>query len=195
MPTIRLFSLMPERVRWSVGQRGSRPPKLLRRDRLRVTALAALVALAVGALGEPPTAATAPAGGQPVVANGQRHAASAGADPALQAALEGLVQAGAPGVMAQVRMDDHKGYLSSGVADLGTGEPPNPNLHFRIASITKAFVATVILQLEAEGRLHLDDTVDRWLPGVVTGNGNDGSKITLRMLLESHQWSLQLRRG
>ncbi|MFF7205650.1 serine hydrolase [Streptomyces sp. NPDC008141] len=49
--------------------------------------------------------------------------------------------------------------------------------------MTKTFVATVVLQLVAEGRLSLDDTVERRLPGVVSGNGNDGSRITVRNLL------------
>ncbi|MFE0421481.1 serine hydrolase domain-containing protein, partial [Streptomyces sp. NPDC058953] len=54
---------------------------------------------------------------------------------------------------------------------------------FRVASITKTFVATVLLQLEDEGKLSLDDTVEKWLPGVVRGNGHDGRKITVRQLL------------
>ena len=41
-----------------------------------------------------------------------------------------------------------------------------------------------MLQLVAEHRLSLDDTVARWLPGVVPGNGNDGNKITVRELLQ-----------
>ncbi|WP_261399503.1 serine hydrolase [Streptomyces misionensis] len=49
--------------------------------------------------------------------------------------------------------------------------------------VTKTFVATVMLHLEAEGKLGLDDTVDDWLPGLVAGNGNDGSKIKLLQLL------------
>lgn len=36
----------------------------------------------------------------------------------------------------------------------------------------------------AENRLHLDDTVEHWLPGVISGNGNDGSKITVRQVLQ-----------
>jgi D-alanyl-D-alanine carboxypeptidase len=56
--------------------------------------------------------------------------------------------------------------------------------HVRIGSGTKAFVATVVLQLVSEGRLTLDDTVDRWLPGVVSGHGNDGRKVTIRQLLQ-----------
>ncbi|WP_405715906.1 MULTISPECIES: serine hydrolase domain-containing protein [unclassified Streptomyces] len=54
---------------------------------------------------------------------------------------------------------------------------------FRAGSITKTFVATVVLQLARERRLHLTDTVERLLPGLVRGNGNDGRRITLRALL------------
>src|SRR5204863_2019463 len=39
-------------------------------------------------------------------------------------------------------------------------------------------------QLVGEKKLTLEDTVDRWLPGVVSGNGNDGRKITVRQLLQ-----------
>ncbi|MBO0517962.1 serine hydrolase domain-containing protein, partial [Streptomyces beijiangensis] len=58
-----------------------------------------------------------------------------------------------------------------------------PQDRFRIGSLTKPFVATVLLQLEAEGRLRLDDPVERWLPGTVSGDGYDGRRITLRQLL------------
>jgi len=51
---------------------------------------------------------------------------------------------------------------------------------FRIASITKTFVATVVLQLVAEGKLRLDDPVGRWLPRVVP----NGGAITIRELLD-----------
>lgn len=55
--------------------------------------------------------------------------------------------------------------------------------HFRAGSITKTFVATVVLQLAAEHRLKLSDTVERYLPGLVRGAGNDGRALTLRALL------------
>ncbi|MDX3852203.1 serine hydrolase domain-containing protein [Streptomyces sp. AK02-01A] len=54
---------------------------------------------------------------------------------------------------------------------------------FRAGSITKTVVATVVLQLAAEGELELSDTVDRHLPGLVRGHGNDGRLLTLRDLL------------
>ncbi|MFF4572312.1 serine hydrolase domain-containing protein [Streptomyces sp. NPDC001410] len=55
--------------------------------------------------------------------------------------------------------------------------------HFRAGSVTKTFVATVVLQLAAEHRLSLSDTVERYLPGLLRGRGTDGRHITLRALL------------
>ncbi|SER57966.1 D-alanyl-D-alanine carboxypeptidase [Streptomyces sp. yr375] len=55
--------------------------------------------------------------------------------------------------------------------------------HFRAGSVTKTFLATVVLQLAAEHRLSLSDTVETHLPGVVRGAGNHGRALTLRSLL------------
>ncbi|MFD7664029.1 serine hydrolase domain-containing protein [Streptomyces sp. NPDC059788] len=102
-----------------------------------------------------------------------------------QEALDRLVaEVRLPGVAALARDEDGAWNGAAGAADLDTGRKRSPADHFRAASITKTFLATVILQLEAEGRLRLDDTVDRWLPGVIHGNGNDGGRITLRNLLQ-----------
>jgi D-alanyl-D-alanine carboxypeptidase len=67
-----------------------------------------------------------------------------------------------------------------GVRDLASGRPATANGHFRIGSVTKTFVATVLLQLVDEGELTLDDPVERHLPGVVP----DGEQITVRQLLQ-----------
>lgn len=90
---------------------------------------------------------------------------------------------GAPGIAVEIR--DRRGawYGSAGAADTRTGRKRRPQERFRIGSTTKAFTATVVLQLAAERMLSLDDTVDTWLPGLIQGNGNDGSKITIRQLL------------
>ncbi|KHD77002.1 peptide hydrolase [Actinoplanes utahensis] len=73
---------------------------------------------------------------------------------------------------------------TAGVADLRTGHAVPPDGRFRIASTGKALIATVMLQLVAEGRIGLDDPVEKWLPGVIRGNGNDGRAITVRHLLQ-----------
>ncbi|MFD7819239.1 serine hydrolase domain-containing protein [Streptomyces sp. NPDC059785] len=97
------------------------------------------------------------------------------------AALHAL---GISGVQARVVGPDGRQWIAtSGSADLDTGRPVSSLGYFRMASTSKTLIATVVLQLEAEGRLSLGDTVEDWLPGVVRGNGNDGRRITLRQLL------------
>ncbi len=95
-----------------------------------------------------------------------------------------LREAGYIGMSVEVRDGRRRTWASAGEARLGGGRPVARGERFRAASVTKTFTATVVLQLVAEGRLSLDDTVDHLLPGVVSGNGNDGSRITLRNLLQ-----------
>ncbi|MDQ0748496.1 D-alanyl-D-alanine carboxypeptidase [Streptomyces africanus] len=102
---------------------------------------------------------------------------------ATRQAMRAAVADGVPGVTARVQQGHGTWAATAGVGNLKTGKPRSANDHYRVASITKTFVATVVLQLEAEGRLSLDDTVDKWLPGVVRGNGHDGREVTLRQLL------------
>ncbi len=102
----------------------------------------------------------------------------------LQRDLDAITATGVPGVLAEVRTGTRQLRGTSGVADLDSRKPVNDNGFFRIGSNTKTFISVVVLQLVAEHRLSLDDTVGRWLPGVVHGNGNDGGKITVRELLQ-----------
>ncbi|WP_169985482.1 serine hydrolase [Microbispora sp. H10836] len=102
----------------------------------------------------------------------------------LQRDADAIIATGATGVQARATRDGHNLMATSGFGDTGTRRPVKPDDHFRIGSSTKTFVATVVLQLAGEGKLSLDDTVERRLPGVVHGNGNDGSKITVRQLLQ-----------
>ncbi|WP_223189822.1 serine hydrolase domain-containing protein [Streptomyces sp. TRM68416] len=100
-----------------------------------------------------------------------------------QAVLNEIVAQGTPGVIARVQ--DARGVWDgrAGVGDLVTERPRNTDEKFRIASVTKTFTATVLLGLEAEGRISLDDSVEEWLPGVVRGKGYRPGNITVRHLL------------
>ncbi|WP_405868493.1 beta-lactamase family protein [Streptomyces sp. NBC_01515] len=115
---------------------------------------------------------------------GPATAAPAGRDhTATREALRAAVEDGVPGVTATVRDGGTTWSTTAGVGNLRTGKPRSAEDRYRVGSITKTFVSTVLLQLEAEGRLSLDDTVATWLPGVVEGNGNDGGKVTVRQLM------------
>ncbi|MEG8279673.1 serine hydrolase domain-containing protein [Streptomyces sp. AHA2] len=98
-------------------------------------------------------------------------------------AIVAAVEAGVPGVTAEARDADGVWRTAVGVGDLRTGAARGTHDRFRVGSITNTFVATVLLQMAAEKKLSLDDTVERHLPGVVTGNGNDGRTVTVRRLL------------
>jgi D-alanyl-D-alanine carboxypeptidase len=97
----------------------------------------------------------------------------------VQGLSDGLVTAGAPGAAAWVQDDSGARQAASGVADRRTGWPMRPELHFRAGSLTKSLVAAVVLQLVAEGRLSLADTLERWLPGILPY----GEQVTIRQLL------------
>jgi D-alanyl-D-alanine carboxypeptidase len=102
----------------------------------------------------------------------------------IQQHLEDIVAGhGPPGIIAEVRIEDDTCFGAAGVADTASGQPRRREEHFRVGSVTKAFAATVALQLAGERRLSLDDVVEHWLPGLVHGHGHDGRTITIRQLL------------
>ncbi|HEV3462540.1 MAG TPA: serine hydrolase domain-containing protein [Actinomycetota bacterium] len=133
----------------------------MRRSRRLLVSFALLLGLAVPAAAQPVPA-------QPVTGPAD-----------LQRLLDAVVAAGAPGAIGAVEDDGRTIRRVSGVGNLRTGQPPRPVQTFRVASQTKAFVATIVLQLVAEGRVGLDDPVRRYLPRLLP----DGDLITVRQLL------------
>ncbi|WP_198676101.1 serine hydrolase domain-containing protein [Kribbella monticola] len=100
----------------------------------------------------------------------------------LQQALDAIVAAGAVGTLAEVRTD--RGILrgTSGVSEFGSTTPVPARGLFRAGSITKTFLAAVVLQLVAERKLALDDHLTDLLPqsaGVVPG----AEHITVQQML------------
>ncbi|TPQ17260.1 beta-lactamase family protein [Streptomyces sporangiiformans] len=102
----------------------------------------------------------------------------------LQRDADAVRDSGVTGVSVRLETPRNTRTVRSGVADLATQAPVPPAEYIRIGSTTKTYVATVLLQLVGERRMSLDDTVERWLPGVVRGHGNDGRRITVRQLLQ-----------
>ena len=109
--------------------------------------------------------------------------------PQLQEDLDALVAAGVPGAILVIRDGSRTVSLASGLGNVDEQTPMRPGDRFRIASHTKTYVATVVLQLVSEGKLRLEDTVEQWLPGLVP----NGDGITIRQLLNHTEWSLRLR--
>jgi D-alanyl-D-alanine carboxypeptidase len=85
---------------------------------------------------------------------------------------------GAPGLVAAVRLPDGSvWYGSDGVLWPG-GPEATVDTPFAWGSITKTFVAALILRAATQGQLDLDQTIDTWLPEIANSD-----QITVRMLL------------
>ena len=100
-------------------------------------------------------------------------------------AAQSLVDGGFPAALAAVtKADGSTVGVAVGKGNLETGEAPPLDGEVRIGSSTKTFTAVVILQLVQEGTISLDEPVATYLPGLLKGEGIDGSKITVRQLLQ-----------
>jgi D-alanyl-D-alanine carboxypeptidase len=85
-----------------------------------------------------------------------------------------------PGVSVSIVFDDGSSWTGvSGLADVAAKRRVTPNTAFAVASISKTFVAALVLDLAAEGRLGLEDGASEYLPGQKMLDG-----ITIRMLLD-----------
>jgi D-alanyl-D-alanine carboxypeptidase len=125
--------------------------------------LLGVIALALIALGAPSATESAPPSARTI----------------LTETVTALVADGSPGALAVVRTPGRTDRAVAGLARIKPQVPLRSSDRFRVASLTKTFVATVVLQLAAEQKLTLDDSVEKWLPGLVP----NGSAITLRQLL------------
>ena len=86
--------------------------------------------------------------------------------------LDAVLGTGVPGVVVVVTTPDSSWERAAGVADAETGAPLTTDHRFLIGSVTKTFVAAVVLQLVGEGALALDEEV-----------GPIAEGVTLRQLL------------
>ena len=97
----------------------------------------------------------------------------------LASITKSLVRDGAPGAVVVLRTPTRVKRAASGLASRDPRIPMRATARFRIASLTKSFVATVVLELVGEGKLSLDDSIEHWLPSLVP----NGANITIRELL------------
>jgi D-alanyl-D-alanine carboxypeptidase len=91
-----------------------------------------------------------------------------------------IMPGGPPGVVAVVQRGNRRFVFSHGVADLRSRRPINIGDNWRIASASKAFSGAVALRLVAQGKLHLDDTIAKYLPGLPAAWG----QVTLAEALQ-----------
>jgi len=145
---------------------------------LRLTAAAAVTAVALAGCSNTTEDRSAPSTPE----TSSAVPAEAELDPALSQRLTEAVErvmdeADIPGAIVGVWRPDGRYVRAFGVADRASGAPMRTDFFHRIGSVTKTFTVTALLQLVDEGKIGLDDPIDRYVDGVPNGD-----RITLRQL-------------
>ncbi len=109
---------------------------------------------------------------------------------ALRERVEALAAAhNVPGVAVGVDVGGESFTVCHGVTHVKHPLAVDPDTLFQIASNSKTFTATLVMQLVAEGALGLDDPVRKHLPALRMPNRRDDDRVTVRHLL-SHRMGI-----
>ncbi|RPJ86673.1 MAG: serine hydrolase [Acidobacteria bacterium] len=115
-----------------------------------------------------------------LMASGRRAQASSSEARDIDALLTGVFKRNEPGGAVIVTRKGEtlfrKGY---GLADMELKVPIQPDMVFRLGSLTKQFTAVAILMLEEQGKLSVTDPLTKFFPDYPTG----GQTITIDHLL------------
>lgn len=110
---------------------------------------------------------------------------ASGAEPAYAAAIRPVITTlmkdnAIPGAVVVVKSAKQGDWVAAfGTRAIDTNEPIKVDDYFRVGSNTKTMTSTVILQLAQDGKLSLDDPIDKYWPGVPNGD-----RITIAQLNE-----------
>jgi CubicO group peptidase (beta-lactamase class C family) len=74
---------------------------------------------------------------------------------------------------------DGKEIATRAAGESMTGVPASTDMHFRNGAVAISYVATLLLRLVDEGRVHLDDKLSTWLPEIPHSD-----QVTLRQLAQ-----------
>ncbi|CRK50328.1 S12 family peptidase [Rhodococcus sp. RD6.2] len=142
--------------------------------RLAVGAIAALGLLVGGCTAAPSDdAGTAPSATRPAAPEGELPAELQ--DRLRNAVEQVMTEYDVPGAAAGVWVPGQGSWTTAvGLADVDGNVPVTTDMTWPIRSVTKSYTVTLVLQLADEGKLSLDDTIDRYVDGIT-----DGDEITL----------------
>jgi D-alanyl-D-alanine carboxypeptidase len=94
-----------------------------------------------------------------------------------------IAQSSTPGAVMLIQTPSTVWIGASGLANVETQTPMKATDLLRIGSMTKTFVAALMLKLSEEGKLNLDDRIADYLPGPTVQGIQNGSEVTIRQLL------------
>lgn len=117
-------------------------------------------------------------------------AASVSFDPALAAKLQADLEDSVtklhyPALAAAVILPDGSSWSgAAGKADVASATPARPDTSFAVGSVTKTFIAALMLELAHDGLLSLDDPIATWLPQLAGDARFTAGRVTVRQILD-----------
>ncbi len=94
--------------------------------------------------------------------------------------VDALIEAGVnTGIVIGVLDADGEHFYSKGVRSMKTGVPVDENSVFEIGSISKTFTCTILADMVKEGKMKLDDPLQKYMPKGITVPTRNGKEITL----------------
>lgn len=100
-----------------------------------------------------------------------------------QAILDQYTKNGLPGISALIRDKYGVWTGASGFADISQEIPMRSCTVSKAASITKTFIGALVLKLAEEGKLNLDDPLEKWIDVKYLDPVKNARESTLRMCL------------
>ncbi len=101
----------------------------------------------------------------------------------VQEEVEGAIDRGFDGIIVYVDQPSGPEFYSAGWKDRHEQIPADPHALFKIASISKLYIAAATTMVVSDGDLSLDDTLQQLVPEV-GGEIDNADEITLRMMLQ-----------
>ncbi|HEX4016016.1 MAG TPA: serine hydrolase domain-containing protein [Frankiaceae bacterium] len=140
--------------------------------------------LGAGAAGAAAMVAGGTFAAAPALAAGEPRTFSQGFNTQTQRALTSILISGSgadqiPGMAVGIWAPGQGNYVAAmGTSDRATGAPLSLSDHFRIASVSKSFIAHTVLRLVDQRRMTLADKLESFVPGIP-----HGKQITVQQLL------------
>lgn len=98
--------------------------------------------------------------------------------------LDDYADEGEAAIVLYIHMDELEWVGANGLANIDTGLAAQTDDLFRIGSVTKPLVSTIILQLVQEGELELDKPIADYVSNEITTNIENVDSATLRNMLQ-----------
>jgi D-alanyl-D-alanine carboxypeptidase len=101
----------------------------------------------------------------------------------LQALIDDIADEDGSAVSARITIGDETWAAAGGLVDVEGDESATPDSRFRLASMSKTFVAVTVMMLVEEGELSLDDYLSDWVDEAMLDELANAGEVTIYQLL------------